>query len=106
MRLVPRLDQLTGDAHAVAITANASLEDAIDLQLLGNLSNGFLGGLVLDGGSSRDPPRPLGAELPGMGDYFRGLAIRKKVLSAITIHISQAKAEQPSLCRASGLPGW
>src|SRR2546429_5028737 len=68
MGLVPRLNQLAGNANALAIAAHASLENAVDMQLRSNFSNGFLRGLVLDGGSSRDHAQSLGVELSEMRD--------------------------------------
>jgi hypothetical protein len=80
MRLVARFDQLAGNAQALAIAANASLKHAIDVQLRGNLSNGFLRGLVLDSGSSGDHTQSLGVELSELADHFLGQTVGKTLM--------------------------
>ena len=42
MGLIARLDQLPGNAHALAIASNASLQHAVNMQLSRDLSNGFM----------------------------------------------------------------
>jgi len=72
MGLVPRFDQLAGNAHAPAIVPDAPFKNTVDVQLRGNFSDGFLRGFVLDGGGSRDHPQPLGVELSELRNHLLG----------------------------------
>jgi len=83
MGLIPRLDQLAGNATAPAMATNASLKHTVDVQLCGNFSDGFPRGLVVDGGSSRDHRQPLGVELSELRGRFLSQSIGKVFLLAI-----------------------
>src|SRR6266576_6844498 len=94
MGLVARRNQLDGNANALAIAAHASLEHAVDMQLRSNFYNGFLRGLVLDGGSSRDHAQSLGVELSEMRDHLLRQPLHKVFLLAITTQILEGKDEE------------
>jgi hypothetical protein len=77
-----RLDQLSGDADAVARSRDGALDDGIDAQLSGDLGQRPAGALVLHDGSTRDHSQRR--KLPEIGNELIGHAIRKVLVGCVT----------------------
>ena len=82
-----RVDELRGDAQALALTAHAAFEDVADTKLPANQADVGVLAFVLKGRVARDDEQPANARKSG--DQVLGDAVGKVLLVSIVAHVDE-----------------
>ena len=95
VRLASRLDQLRGDAHAVAADADAAFDQIVDAQRLADVGGAAADVLVEHRGGAGQDADAVGAAVAELGDQLLGEAVDEVVVRGIAGQIRERQHHEP-----------
>ena len=90
-----RLDELRGDADAIALAAHAALEQVVGRQLASDLARAFRRSLEQHGRRARDDAEPARAQPADLRDHLLGQPVAEIFLRRIVAQIRERQHHEP-----------